>query len=94
MGVIMELHEVECCWPATREVTGDGGGDYEEGDGEGGNKGIGGSPDIYHNISQDCGDGVTIDTQCCHHDACDGVTKTLTVSNVQVIFDEKKLGSS
>ncbi|GKD97084.1 hypothetical protein Tco_1380981 [Tanacetum coccineum] len=52
MGVIMELHEVECCWPATREVTGDGGGDYEEGDGEGGNKGIGGYTDIYHNMSQ------------------------------------------
>ncbi|GJZ18278.1 hypothetical protein Tco_0554401 [Tanacetum coccineum] len=24
MGVIMELHEGVCCWPATREVTGEG----------------------------------------------------------------------
>ncbi|GJS15913.1 hypothetical protein Tco_0410385 [Tanacetum coccineum] len=30
-----ELHEGECCWPATREVEGEGGGDDEEGDGEG-----------------------------------------------------------
>ncbi|GJT39970.1 hypothetical protein Tco_0939835 [Tanacetum coccineum] len=52
MGVIMELHEGECCWPATREVTGEGGGDDEEGDGEGGNEVIGGSRDIYRNISQ------------------------------------------
>ncbi|GJZ01501.1 hypothetical protein Tco_0519462, partial [Tanacetum coccineum] len=32
MRVIMELHKGECCWPATREVVGEGGGD-EEGDG-------------------------------------------------------------
>ncbi|GKD60103.1 hypothetical protein Tco_1297612 [Tanacetum coccineum] len=29
-----------------------------------------------------------------HHDTCDGVTKTLTTSNGQVIFDKKKLESS
>ncbi|GJS90084.1 hypothetical protein Tco_0772720 [Tanacetum coccineum] len=52
MGVIMELHEGECFWPATREVAGEGVGDDEEGDGEGGNKGIGGSVDNYHNMSQ------------------------------------------
>ncbi|GKD12898.1 hypothetical protein Tco_1197305 [Tanacetum coccineum] len=52
MGVIMELHEGVCCWPATREVTGEGEGDDEEGDGEGGNKGVGGSADAYCNMSQ------------------------------------------
>ncbi|GJU04714.1 hypothetical protein Tco_1121144 [Tanacetum coccineum] len=52
MGVIMELYEGECCWSATREVVEDGEGDDEEGDGEGGNKGIGGSTDIYRNMSQ------------------------------------------
>ncbi|GKA25457.1 hypothetical protein Tco_0711566 [Tanacetum coccineum] len=52
MRVIMELHEGKCCWPATREVTGEGGGDDEEGDGEGRNKGIGGSADNYRNMSQ------------------------------------------
>ncbi|GJW48482.1 hypothetical protein Tco_0080128 [Tanacetum coccineum] len=36
----MELHEGECCWPATREVVEEGVGDDEEGDGEGGNKGV------------------------------------------------------
>ncbi|GKE08236.1 hypothetical protein Tco_1411787, partial [Tanacetum coccineum] len=41
MGVIMELHEVGCYWPATREVTGEDGGDDEEGDGEGETKGLG-----------------------------------------------------
>ncbi|GKE54441.1 hypothetical protein Tco_1489597 [Tanacetum coccineum] len=29
MGVIMELHEGECCWPATREVVEEGEGDVE-----------------------------------------------------------------
>nr|GEV33693.1 putative reverse transcriptase domain-containing protein [Tanacetum cinerariifolium] len=52
MGVIMEVYEGECCWPATREVAGEGRGDDEEGDGKGGNEGIGGSADIYHNMSQ------------------------------------------
>ncbi|GJS22177.1 hypothetical protein Tco_0450809 [Tanacetum coccineum] len=52
MGVIMKLHEGECCWPDTREVVGEGGGDDEEGDEEVGNKGIGGSADIYRNMSQ------------------------------------------
>ncbi|GJV23546.1 hypothetical protein Tco_1376241 [Tanacetum coccineum] len=42
----------------------------------------------------DCGDGVTINMRRRHHDTCDGVTTTLTASNAQVIFYEKKLGSS
>ncbi|GJS01101.1 hypothetical protein Tco_0317609 [Tanacetum coccineum] len=42
----------------------------------------------------DCGDGIMINTRRRHHDTCDGVMKTLTASNAQVIFDEKKLGSS
>ncbi|GJU59256.1 hypothetical protein Tco_1237022 [Tanacetum coccineum] len=42
----------------------------------------------------DGGDGVAINTRHRHHDTCDGVTPTLTASNAQVIFDEKKLGSS
>ncbi|GJR75537.1 MAK10-like protein [Tanacetum coccineum] len=45
-------------------------------------------------VDLDCGDGVTINTGRRHHDACDGVTSTLTASNAQVILDEKKLGSS
>ncbi|GKC22316.1 hypothetical protein Tco_1024466 [Tanacetum coccineum] len=52
MGVIMELHEGECYWPATREVMEEGKGVDEEGDGEGGNEGVGGSADIYRNMSQ------------------------------------------
>ncbi|GJR88011.1 ribonuclease H-like domain-containing protein [Tanacetum coccineum] len=40
------------------------------------------------------GDGVTIYTRRRHHDTYDGVTSTLTASNAQVIFDEKKLGNS
>ncbi|GKA76859.1 hypothetical protein Tco_0783320 [Tanacetum coccineum] len=40
------------------------------------------------------GDGVTIYTRRRHHDTCDGVRILLTASNAQVIFDEKKLGSS
>ncbi|GJT19565.1 hypothetical protein Tco_0878271 [Tanacetum coccineum] len=52
MGVIMKLYEGECCWPDTREVAGEGGGDDEEGDGEVGNEGIGDSVDIYRNMSQ------------------------------------------
>ncbi|GKD12244.1 hypothetical protein Tco_1196651 [Tanacetum coccineum] len=52
MGVIMELHEGECCWPATREVVEEGEGEDEEGDGEGRNEGVGGSADIYRNMSQ------------------------------------------
>ncbi|GKA21782.1 hypothetical protein Tco_0707744 [Tanacetum coccineum] len=39
-------------------------------------------------------DGVTIYTRRRHHDTCDGVKIFLTASNAQVIFDEKKLGSS
>ncbi|GJW82930.1 hypothetical protein Tco_0156075 [Tanacetum coccineum] len=45
-------------------------------------------------VFTDCGDGVTINTLRRHHDTYDGVTPTLTASNAQVIFDEKKLGSS
>ncbi|GJS91162.1 hypothetical protein Tco_0773798 [Tanacetum coccineum] len=38
MGVIMELYEGECCWPATREDMGEGECDDEEGNGEGENE--------------------------------------------------------
>ncbi|GJV43345.1 putative ribonuclease H-like domain-containing protein [Tanacetum coccineum] len=60
MGVIMELHEGECCWPATRAVVEKGKGNGEEGDGEGGNEGVGGSANIYPNISQ--GDWQNVET--------------------------------
>ncbi|GKB12404.1 hypothetical protein Tco_0846327 [Tanacetum coccineum] len=52
MGVVMELHKGKCCWPATRGVVEEGEGDDKVGDGEGGNEGVGGSADIYHNMSQ------------------------------------------
>nr|GEW08411.1 hypothetical protein [Tanacetum cinerariifolium] len=52
MGVIMELHEGECCWPANRRVMEESDGDDEEDNGEGGNKGIRGFVDIYRNKSQ------------------------------------------
>ncbi|GJX19140.1 hypothetical protein Tco_0221817 [Tanacetum coccineum] len=52
IGIIMKLHEGECCWPATREVMEEGKGDDEEGDGKRGNKGVEGSADIYRNMSQ------------------------------------------
>ncbi|GJR50553.1 hypothetical protein Tco_1401074 [Tanacetum coccineum] len=52
IGVIMELHEGKCCWPATREVVREGKGDDEGGNGEGGNEGVGGSTDIYRHMSQ------------------------------------------
>ncbi|GKC66311.1 hypothetical protein Tco_1098909 [Tanacetum coccineum] len=45
-------------------------------------------------VFTDGGDGVTINTRRRHHDTCDGVRISLTASNAQVIFDEKKLGSS
>ncbi|GKB91281.1 hypothetical protein Tco_0963553 [Tanacetum coccineum] len=51
MGVIMELHKGESCWPATRGVIEEDEGDDEEGDGEGGNEGDEGSADIYRNMS-------------------------------------------
>ncbi|GKA29422.1 zinc finger, CCHC-type containing protein, partial [Tanacetum coccineum] len=51
MGVIMELHEGECCWLATKGVIEEDKGDDEEGDGEGGNEGVRGSADIYRNMS-------------------------------------------
>ncbi|GJR40842.1 hypothetical protein Tco_1216526 [Tanacetum coccineum] len=47
----LKLHEGECFWPATREVAGEGGGDDKGGDGEGGNEGVGGSTDVYRNMS-------------------------------------------
>ncbi|GJZ93953.1 glucose/ribitol dehydrogenase [Tanacetum coccineum] len=40
------------------------------------------------------GDGAMIYTRSRHHDTCDGVRISLTASNAQFIFDEKKLGSS
>nr|GEZ43580.1 hypothetical protein [Tanacetum cinerariifolium] len=43
MGTIMELHEGECSWPATKRVVEESKGDDEEGNREGGNKGVGGS---------------------------------------------------
>nr|GEW47045.1 hypothetical protein [Tanacetum cinerariifolium] len=52
MGVIMELHEGEYCWPATRGVMKESKGDDEEGNGEGRNRGVGGSVNIYRNMSQ------------------------------------------
>ncbi|GJZ40527.1 hypothetical protein Tco_0587090 [Tanacetum coccineum] len=50
--------------------------------------------DRPNEVERDCGDGVTINTRRRHHDTCDGITKTLTASNAQVIIDEEKLGSS
>ncbi|GJS01626.1 hypothetical protein Tco_0318134 [Tanacetum coccineum] len=41
IGVIMELHEGECCWPATRGVVEENKGDDEEGDVEGGMRELG-----------------------------------------------------
>ncbi|GJY01830.1 hypothetical protein Tco_0359982 [Tanacetum coccineum] len=52
IGVIIELHEGECCWPATRKVAKEGGGEDEEGDGEARNEGIRGFTDMYRNMSQ------------------------------------------
>ncbi|GJT33621.1 hypothetical protein Tco_0924040, partial [Tanacetum coccineum] len=43
----------ECYWLATREVVEEGEGNDEEGDGEGGNERVGGSADIYRNMSQE-----------------------------------------
>ncbi|GJT44552.1 hypothetical protein Tco_0953267 [Tanacetum coccineum] len=43
VGVIMELYEGECCWPATRGVVEEDEGHDEKGDGEGGNERAGGS---------------------------------------------------
>ncbi|GJY89466.1 hypothetical protein Tco_0504662 [Tanacetum coccineum] len=51
IGVIMELHEGEFCWPETRGVVEEDEGDDEEGEGEGGNEGVGGFADIYRNMS-------------------------------------------
>nr|GEZ15933.1 hypothetical protein [Tanacetum cinerariifolium] len=52
MGVIMELHKGECCWPATRGVVEESEGDDEEGNEERGNEGFGASANIYRNMSQ------------------------------------------
>ncbi|GJZ67412.1 hypothetical protein Tco_0630652 [Tanacetum coccineum] len=43
------LKSGDCCWPATRGVVEEG--DDEKGDGEGGNEGVGGSADVYQNMS-------------------------------------------
>ncbi|GJV05649.1 hypothetical protein Tco_1343305 [Tanacetum coccineum] len=51
MGVIMELHKGVCCWPTTKGVMEENKGDDEEGDKEGGNEGVGGSMDVYRNMS-------------------------------------------
>ncbi|GJW70822.1 hypothetical protein Tco_0127739 [Tanacetum coccineum] len=58
MGVIMELHNGGCCWPATPEAKvkeeddGDDGGDEAVGGGYMGHEGVRGSADIYHNMIQ------------------------------------------
>ncbi|GJT42201.1 hypothetical protein Tco_0942066 [Tanacetum coccineum] len=52
MGVNMELHKGECCWPVTRGIIEKEKGNDEEGDREGGNEGAGGSTDIYWNMSE------------------------------------------
>ncbi|GJU69108.1 zinc finger, CCHC-type containing protein [Tanacetum coccineum] len=51
MGVTIELHKSECCWPATRGVVEENEGDDEEGDRERGNEGVRGSANIYRNMS-------------------------------------------
>ncbi|GKB90586.1 hypothetical protein Tco_0962858, partial [Tanacetum coccineum] len=51
IGVVMELKNGACFWPATREVEEDD--EAEEGaEGEAGNEWVGGSADIYRNLSQ------------------------------------------
>ncbi|GJS24395.1 hypothetical protein Tco_0453027 [Tanacetum coccineum] len=80
MGVIMELHEGECCWPATREVVKEGKGDDEEGYGEGGNEGVGGSANIYHNMSQEPRDDVATIKRRRHDIHGDGVRDSATTS--------------
>ncbi|GJX74899.1 hypothetical protein Tco_0313494 [Tanacetum coccineum] len=98
MGVMMELHQGECFWPATREVAREGGGDDKEGDGEGGNEGVGGFAEVYRNMSagesqslKQLGFGVTRRPMGkAQH--LDGATRPK--SQLDVIFDEKKLGSS
>nr|GEY99081.1 hypothetical protein [Tanacetum cinerariifolium] len=52
MGVIMELHKGECCWPDTIGVVEESEGDDEEGNEEGRNEGVGGFAYIYCNMSQ------------------------------------------
>ncbi|GJX82504.1 hypothetical protein Tco_0331985 [Tanacetum coccineum] len=57
MGVIMKLHNGGCCWPVTREAVVE---EKDKGDDEGneavrgyaGHEGVGGSADIYRNMSQ------------------------------------------
>nr|GEW34510.1 hypothetical protein [Tanacetum cinerariifolium] len=66
MGVIMKLYEGECCWPATRGVVEESKGDDEEGNKEGGNKGVGGSMDIYRNMSQDLSGVASYDGYACY----------------------------
>ncbi|GJS44994.1 hypothetical protein Tco_0595115 [Tanacetum coccineum] len=55
MGVIMELHNGACFWPITREVEEEDEEDDETDEAAGGdvgNEGVGGSVDMYRNISQ------------------------------------------
>ncbi|GJR11243.1 hypothetical protein Tco_0793895 [Tanacetum coccineum] len=55
MGVVMELHNGGCFWPAAREAMEEDEED-DEGDeatkGDAGHEGAGGSADMYHNMSQ------------------------------------------
>ncbi|GJT38274.1 zf-CCHC domain-containing protein [Tanacetum coccineum] len=53
MGVIMELQDRGCCWPATREAMVKEEDEANEAAGEYvGHEGVGGSADIYRNMSQ------------------------------------------
>ncbi|GJT68818.1 hypothetical protein Tco_1020298 [Tanacetum coccineum] len=105
MGVIMELHDGGCCWPTTREAVvneGDDGGNKAAGEYVG-HEGVGGSADIYRNMSQ----GIKLTTlPLAIKDTCLQATSTamaplmMTLSDCScfvlnsVIFDEKKLRSS
>ncbi|GKD54038.1 hypothetical protein Tco_1287425 [Tanacetum coccineum] len=51
IGVVMELQNGACFWPVTREVEEDDEAE-EAAEGEVGNEGVGGSADIYRNLSQ------------------------------------------
>ncbi|GJS62328.1 zinc finger, CCHC-type containing protein [Tanacetum coccineum] len=52
MGVVMELHNGACFWPATQEVKEEDDEADEAAGGDAGNKGVGGSADMYRNMSQ------------------------------------------
>ncbi|GJX20201.1 hypothetical protein Tco_0222878 [Tanacetum coccineum] len=51
MGVLMELQNGICVWPAPRAVKEEEEAE-EEAEGDAGHKGVGGSADIYRNMSQ------------------------------------------